>query len=95
MYVEVVSILTAIQIRSVTAGYLLMNFITFVMKRGNAFCSRRSDSVFHNESSDFSNQEKYVYMTICVYGKTLEKLLRTRCLCDTAVFLLHFAVKGN
>ena len=72
-----------------------MNFTTYVMKRGNAFCSRRSDTIFHNESSDFSKQEKYVYVTIHVYRKTLKNLLQTRCLCDTAVFLLHFAVGGD
>jgi len=72
-----------------------MNFTAFMMKRGNAFCCRRSATVFQNKSSDFSKQENYVYMTIHVYGKTLKKLLQTRCLCDTTVFLLHFAVKGD
>jgi hypothetical protein len=39
-----------------------MNFVVLVMKWGIEFCFRRSDSLFHNESSDFSKTRK-----ICVY----------------------------
>jgi hypothetical protein len=39
-----------------------------------AFCSKRSDSLFHNESLDFWKQEKYVITTINMYGKNIEKV---------------------
>jgi len=80
VYVEVVSILTAIQIRSVTADYLPYYEFYYI-------CNETGKCILFQEKWrrisqwDFSKQEKYVYMTIYVYGKTLEKLLRTRCLC--------------
>lgn len=84
MDVEVVIIFTVLLFTAIQIGNarlitcLFMNFITFVMKlylnKRIAFCSKRSDSLFHNESLDFWKQETYVITTIYMYGKNIEKV---------------------
>jgi len=94
--VEVVSILTAIRIRSVKADYLsCYEYYYNYNETGKCILFQEKWHCISQWKYRFLKTRNYVYMTIRVYRRTLEKLLRTRRLCDTAMFLFHFAVKGD